>query len=241
LAKQCARKAHGKHWVKVLKPCPLNRARLEQALALANRGRIPQLEERSSEYIVECNSEEVQEKMLELDGWDIPGAGLLEVKWAARKPTWTEMFKLLEAELRVEADLAPLRTRTKGVNAVTETAPPPNPPPRQGRQPAKGKGKSKGKGKARAWSPAKGQGKPEAPSPRSPRGGAAAKVYTPGQPDECYPCGREGRAAKHNYWECPYWKADKEKRDKATKERQGKAPAPKSGAATEPAASSSSK
>jgi hypothetical protein len=162
LAKQCAQKAHGKHWVKVLKPCTLNRARLEQALALANRGRIPQLEERSSEFIVECNSEEVKEIFFEMDVWDIPGVGLLEVKWAARKPTWTEMFKLLEAELRVEADLAPLRTRTKGVNAVTETAPPPNPPPRKGRQPTKGKGKSKGKGKVRAWSPAKGQGKPEA-------------------------------------------------------------------------------
>jgi hypothetical protein len=223
----------------VLKPCPLNRARLEQALALANRGRTPELEERSSEFIVECVSEEVQEKILELDGWDIAGAGLLEVKWAARKPNWTEMFKLLEAELRVEADLAPLRTRTKGVNAVTETAPPPNLPPRQGRQPAKGKGESKGK--PRAWSPAKGQGKPEAPSSRSPCGGAAAKGYTPGNRDECYPCGREGRAAKHNYWECPYWNADKEKRDKAAKERQGKAPAPKSGAAAKPAASSSPK
>jgi hypothetical protein len=225
----------------VLKPCPLNRARLKQALALANRGRIPELEERYSEYIVECNSEEVQEKCFELDGWDIQVAGLLEVKWAARKLKWTEMFKLLETELRVEADLAPLWTRTKGVNKVTETAPSPNPPPRQRRQPTKGKGKSNGKGKARAWSPAKGQGKPEAPSPRYPRGGAVAKVYTPGHPDECYPCGREDHAAKHNYWECPYWKADKEKRDNATKEQKGKAPAPKSGAATEPAASSSSK
>ncbi len=36
LAKQCAQKAHGKHWVKVLKPCSLNRARLEQSLVLAD-------------------------------------------------------------------------------------------------------------------------------------------------------------------------------------------------------------
>ncbi len=60
LAKQCARKAHGKHWIKVLKLSPLNQAQLEKALAIANRGRTSQLEERSSGYIVECNSEETQ-------------------------------------------------------------------------------------------------------------------------------------------------------------------------------------
>jgi hypothetical protein len=174
----------------------------------------------------------------ELDGWGVLGAGLLEVKWGARKSTCTKMFKLLEAELEVEADLAPLRTRTKGVNAVTETAPPPNPPPRQGRQPNKGKGKGK---QGPSLEPREGAGQTRAPSPRSPRGGTDAKMYTPGQPDEWSPCGREGHASKQNYWECPLWKAGKEKRDKATKERQGSAPAPKSGAATEPAASSSAK
>jgi hypothetical protein len=80
LAKQCTRKAQWRHWVKVMKPCTLNRARLDQALALANRGRTPQLEERSSEFIVECATEEVEEKIRELDGWDIAVAGLLEIK-----------------------------------------------------------------------------------------------------------------------------------------------------------------
>ncbi len=70
-----------------------------------------------------------------------------------KNPTWTEMFKLLEEKVRIEADLALLQTRTKGVNAVTYIATAPNQPPLQGRQPAKGEEKSKSKGKARTWSP----------------------------------------------------------------------------------------
>ena len=236
LGKQCARKAHGKHWVKVLKPCPLSRERLEQALTLAHRGRTPHLEDRTGEYIMECQTEEAQEKILELDGWEIPGAGRLEVKWAARKPTWSEMFKLLEAELRVEADIAPLR-KTKGVNAVTETAPTPKLSPREKSQPTKGKGK----GKARAWSPAKGRGKAEAPAQKSPQGGAADKGSTPSRRSMCYPCDREGRPALHDYWECPHWKADREERVKQWAEQKGKAPMPKREAAAKPAAPSSLK
>ena len=42
----------------------------------------------------------------------------------------------------------------------------------------------------------------------------------------------------HDYWECPYWKADKEVRDKGQK---GKAAEPKKAAAAEPTATASPK
>ena len=237
LTKECVREGRGSHWVRAAKPVPFRKDELLDMFMGASGETGFRAEDRQLELMIKCPSEEAQDKVLELNGWECD-EGILKLQWATRRLTAVEMCKWVEHELRVEAELQPLNPRPRRVSLVSDGSDGERSPrtqggealdrpqseggdrqprseqrTRTGDQPSQTKGQpqegSKGKGGDRGKSrspppPPKGAGR--SPSPTKGKGAPQSKGNAKDYSMDCFPCWREGRPYKHNYWECEHWK-----------------------------------
>ena len=146
LAREIARKAQEKMWVRIPKPCKLNAQELGMLIGVVLNCSPPKVEDRARELLIECRDEEFQAELLELDGWGVGGESL-KVQWSTRRPDWQDMVKWVEKTLRVDQEVKPIVSDIRTVHAI---AGPPQPTGYTSAINSGGKGKGKGGGKDRS-------------------------------------------------------------------------------------------
>ena len=77
------------------------------------------VEERTTDFLVECKSEIFHAEMLELDGWVLESGESLRVGWASRRPNWQDIVKWVDKTLRVDQEVRPIVDEIRSVHVIT--------------------------------------------------------------------------------------------------------------------------